>query len=129
MVTDLSTLYRSYIACLNQRDWSRLGEFVHEDVIHNGNSLGVAGYRRMLERDVAEIPDLVFHVEMLVSEAPYVASRLIFDCRPVGTFLGLQVNGRRVRFAEHATYAFRAGRIREVWSLIDKAAIEAQLAP
>jgi SnoaL-like polyketide cyclase len=35
--------------------------------------------------------------------------------------------GRLVIFAENVFYQFRSGRIEEVWSVIDKAAIEAQL--
>ena len=49
-------------------------------------------------------------------------------CAPRGMFLALPVNGRRVIFAENVFYQFRDGRIVEVWSVIDKAAIEAQLA-
>jgi predicted ester cyclase len=81
----------------------------------------------MLERDFEEIPDLRFNIELIVYEAPHVASRLRFDCRPKGLFLGLPVNGRRVVFAENVCYRFRGEQIVEVWSVIDKGAIEAQL--
>jgi predicted ester cyclase len=37
------------------------------------------------------------------------------------------VNGERVTFAENVFYRFRSGKIDEVWSVIDKAGIEAQL--
>ena len=56
-----------------------------------------------------------------------VAARLRFDCTPAGAFLGLPVNGRRVSFAENVFYRFLRGKIVEVWSVIDKTAIEAQL--
>ena len=49
------------------------------------------------------------------------------DCRPKGLFLDLPVNGKRVVFAENVFYQFRGGKIAEVWSMIHKAAIEAQL--
>jgi predicted ester cyclase len=124
---DLSDVYRGYIACLNGQDWARLAQFVHEDVCRNGQRLGLQGYRQMLERDFREIPDLRFDIELLVSDPTHVASRLRFDCAPAGTFLGLPVNGRRVSFAENVFYRFRGGRIEQVWSVIDKAAIEAQL--
>ena len=62
-----------------------------------------------------------------MAEPPYVASRLLFDCSPKGIFMGLPVNGRRISFSENVFYAFSGGRIRSVWSVIDKAAIEAQL--
>src|SRR4029077_21102001 len=123
----LADLYRGYIACLNRQVWPNLHQFVADDARHNGRPFGLAGYRAMLGRDFAEIPDLNFNDERLVCEAPYVASRLAFDCRPKGLFLGLPVNGRRVVFAENVFYQFRDERIAEVWSVVDKAAIEAQL--
>jgi predicted ester cyclase len=81
----------------------------------------------MLERDFEEIPDLHFKIELLIADPPYIASRLAFDCSPKGTFLGLAVNGKRMSFTENVFYQFREGRIVQVWSVIDKAAIETQL--
>lgn len=124
---DLSDRYRNYIACLNKQDWPKLGQFVHDEVIHNGRRVGLSGYLAMLERDFDEIPDLHFNIQMLISDPPYIASRLRFDCTPKGKFLGLPVNGKRVSFSENVIYEFRSERIVEVWSVIDKAAIEVQL--
>jgi predicted ester cyclase len=125
--TALADLYRDYIACLNRQDWPNLHRFVADDARHNGRPFGLAGYGAMLERDFAEIPDLKFNIELLICDPPHVASRLQFDCRPKGLFLDLPVNGRRVNFAENVFYRFRDERIAEVWSVVDKAAIEAQL--
>ncbi|QOZ68630.1 ester cyclase [Bradyrhizobium arachidis] len=124
---DLAGIYRAYIGCLNRQDWPALGQFVHDDVAHNARPLGLSGYRAMLEQDFREIPDLRFNIEMLISDPPRIAARLKFDCTPVGTFLGFAVNGRRVSFCENVFYEFRDGKIRQVWSVIDKTAIEAQL--
>jgi predicted ester cyclase len=124
---DLSAIYRNYLDCLNEREWASLGQFVDDDVIHNGRPIGLSGYRQMLEQDAADIPDLRFVIELLVTEPPFVASRLRFDCRPRHTFLGLHIGGKRITFAENVFYAFRDGKIVEVWSVIDKSAIEAQL--
>lgn len=125
---DLSSLYRRYIDCLNARDLDRLEDFVHSDVHYNGIRIGLSGYRAMLQGNYRDIPDLRFHIQLLVADASTVASRLHFDCRPVGRFLDLDVNGRRVSFSEHVLYEFEDLRIRTVWSLIDKAAIAHQLA-
>jgi predicted ester cyclase len=125
--TALADRYRAYIACLNRQDWPNLHRFVVDDARHNGRPFGLAGYRAMLERDFEAIPDLRFNIELMVCEPPHVASRLRFDCRPKGSFLGLPVNGRRVNFAENVFYRFESDKIGEVWSVIDKAAIEAQL--
>jgi predicted ester cyclase len=126
-VIDLADVYRDYIACLNGQDWPKLGQFIDDEAIHNGRRVGLSGYREMLERDFDEIPDLYFNIRMLVCEPPYIASRLAFDCTPKGTFLGLAVDGKRLSFTENVFYEFRAQKIVEVWSVIDKAAIEAQL--
>ncbi len=125
--TDLSDVYLGYITCVNAQDWSRLGQFVDDDVHHNGRKLGLSGYRDMLERDFSEIPDLQFNIQLLVCEPPRIASRLLFHCMPGEEFLGLPVNGRKVSFSENVFYEFREDKIMRVWSVIDKAAIEAQL--
>ena len=104
-----------------------LKRFVDDDVEHNGKRLGVSGYRTMLEKNFADIPDLHFNIELLVVELPHVASRLRFVCTPRARFLDLDVNGVTVSFAENAFYEFHNGKIKRVWSVIDKAAIEAQL--
>jgi predicted ester cyclase len=116
---DLIDLYRGYIACLNRQDWQALGRFVDEDAQHNGRLFGLAGYREMLERDFSEIPDLHFDVGLVISDPPHIASRLIFDCAPKGTFLGLPVNGKRVSFTENVFYEFRGEKIWKVWSVVD----------
>ncbi len=124
---ELATIYRDYIVCLNAQDWPRLGLFVAHDVVHNGRRFGLDGYREMLENDFREIPDLRFNVELVTCDPPNVAARLAFDCAPVGEFQGLRVDGKRIAFAENVFYEFRDGKIAQVWSVIDKAAIEAQL--
>lgn len=125
--TELVVIYRNYIACLNNQDWSNLGQFVDVDACHNGKRIGLSGYRAMLESDFLAIPDLAFNVQLLTCDPPNVASRLSFDCTPRGEFLGLRIDGRRISFAENVFYEFRNGKIATVWSVIDKAGIEAQL--
>jgi predicted ester cyclase len=127
MTSNLADIYTDYIACLNAQDWENLDLFVHREVIHNARHLGLQGYRSMLEADYRDIPDLRFEVGFLVVDPPKLAARLAFNCTPAGEFLGLAVNGARIAFAENVFYAFEDGRIREVWSIIDKQAIEAQL--
>ena len=128
MSDNLSDIYRNYIACLNGQDWPRLGLFVDDDVTYNARRIGLPGFIQLLEKDFREIPDLHFNVQLLISDQPYIASRLRFDCTPVGMFFGLPVNGKNVSFCENVFYEFRRGKILNILSVIDKAAIEAQLA-
>ncbi len=125
--SELADIYRGYIDCLNRQDWDNLGRYVADNARHNGHLLGLFGYRDMLINDFEQIPDLRFNIDLLVCEPPHVASRLAFDCSPKGRFLGLDVNGRRIRFAENVFYRFENGRIVDVRSVLDNMAIEAQL--
>ena len=125
--TSLCDLYRAYIDCLNRRDWEKLGQYVDDEVEHNGRSLRLSGYRDMLVKDFEDIPDLRFNVQLLACSPPLVAARLAFKCSPKGKFLGLNVNGQVVSFAENVFYEFKLSKIASVWSVIDKTAIEAQL--
>jgi predicted ester cyclase len=124
---DLSSVYQGYIACLNKQDWENLAQFVGDDVTYNGKLIGLSGYRDMLVKDFDQIPDLHFNIHLLISDSSGVASRLVFDCAPKGIFLGLPVHGKRVTFSENVFYEFQGEKIQNVWSIIDKAAIEAQL--
>ena len=124
---ELATTYRDYIACLNAQDWTHLAQFVAHDVVHNGRAFGLSGYRAMLENDFLEIPDLRFEVEQVTCDPPNIAAKLAFDCTPKGEFQGLAVNGRRVRFSESVFYELHDRKIAQVWSVVDKPAIEAQL--
>jgi predicted ester cyclase len=127
--TLLPDLYRRYIACLNGKRWDELGHFIDDNVKHNGRAFGLAGYREMLVNDYAAIPDLHFHIDLIVCQAPHAAARLLFDCTPKGIFLGLRVDGRMISFAENVFNKYRDTRIVSVRSAIDKAAIEMQLRP
>jgi predicted ester cyclase len=124
---ELRGRYQGYIDCLNRQDWRHLGDYVAEKVQRNGEAVGLAGYRTMLEGDFAAIPDLFFKIDFLVSEPPYIAARLIFDCTPKGDLFGLPVNGKRVSFTENVFYRFSDSKIETVWSVIDQAAIAGQL--
>ncbi|MVA22035.1 ester cyclase [Agrobacterium vitis] len=127
MTTTLADLYQGYIDCLNAQDWDNLRNYVGTEVAYNSELIGLDAYRQAREREFREIPDLHFEVRILVSDQRTVASRLEFDISPSGEFLGLLVNGKRVKFCENVFYEYEGGKIVRVWSVLDKAAIEAQI--
>lgn len=126
-VVELSQIYKAYLDCLNAQAWDHLGDFVAEDALHNGRPFGLAGYRAMLVQDYRDIPDLQFVAEKIICQPPTLVARLRFDCSPRSKFLGLHVDGRKVSFFEHVIYEFAHDKIREVWSILDKQAIEKSL--
>jgi predicted ester cyclase len=123
----LEQRYLAYIAALNERRFEDLVHFVHDELTYNDKPMTRRQYKDLIAGDVAAIPDLVFHVGMLVVAGDAVGCRLIFNCTPEHEFLGLPPNGRRIAFTEHVFYQFRDRRIANVWSLLDRDAIERQL--
>ena len=73
----------------------------------------------MLEQDVDDIPDLRLDTELLVTEPPFVASPLRFDCSPKHTFLGSHISGKRIALTENVFYTFRGEKIEALlpWKL------------
>jgi predicted ester cyclase len=123
---DLRRRYLDYLAVLNERRFDDLVEHVADDLTYNGSPMTRTDYRDLLERDVAAVPDLTYVPGLLVVEGDRVACRLDFDCTPVGTFLGIEAAGRRLRFAEHVFYRYDGPRFVEVRSLIDRDAVRRQ---
>lgn len=124
---ELSAIYNAYLDCLNHQDWDQLGNYVADHVTYNGQCIGYAGYLHARQNEFRTIPDLHFDAQLLIVNETTVACRLHFNITPSGDFLGLPVNGQRISFAEHVFYEFADGKISKVWSVLDKAAIEAQL--
>jgi len=127
MNSDLLLVYRDYLACLNERRWDDLGRFVAEEVVYNGEWIGLSGYRAMLQADTDAIPDLEFIPDILLADDRVVSCRLFFQCTPQQAFLGFEPTGGRLSFPEHVFYAFDNRQIVEVWSVIDKETIRQQL--
>jgi steroid delta-isomerase-like uncharacterized protein len=126
-VNELRTHYKNYIKCLNERRFGNLDDYVAEDVTYNGLKHTIDDYRNMLIGDTTSIPDLFFDIVVLVIENNHVAARLGFRCTPQREFLGFRPNGKLISFSENVFYNFTNGKIAEVWSLIDRHAIEQQL--
>jgi predicted ester cyclase len=125
---ETETHYRRYIDALNNRLVADLGAFVHEALTYNGGPMTRFDYQNLIAGDIAAIPDLYFDIHLLVVDRDQVACRINFNCTPRGEFLGLRPNGKAISFCEHVFYRLRDGKIYEVWSLLDRPAIAAQLA-
>jgi steroid delta-isomerase-like uncharacterized protein len=123
----LESHYRAYLAALNERRLDDLVHFVRDELTYNGETMTRRQYQDLIAGDIAATPDLFFDADIVVATDDRVACRIVFDCTPRDRFLGFTPNGNRLHFAEHVFYRFRDGRIAEVSSLIDRAAIAAQL--
>jgi predicted ester cyclase len=124
---DVEHQYRGYLACLNERRFDDLPEFVQNPVRHNDRTLHITKFQDLLRRDAAEIPDLHYGIERLVVHGEQVACRIRFDCTPAASFRGIPATGQPISFVEHVFYRYQDGKIAEIWSLIDMDAVRAQL--
>lgn len=123
----LEARYLAYLDALNDRRFSDLEGFVHDELTYNDEVITRQQYADMIAADTRAVPDLRFDVRLLLTDEDLVACRLWFDCTPTGRLFGLEPTGRRISFGEHVFYRFRAGRIAQVWSLIDSDAVATQL--
>ena len=126
---DLETLYRAYLDALNERRLDDLVLFVKDELSYNCETMKRRQYQDLIKADIAAIPDLIYDARIIVASGDHMACRLVFDCTPRRKFLGFSPNGERLSFADHVFYHFHDSRIVAVSSLIDRAAIEAQLRP
>ena len=125
---EITTFYDKYISCLNSRKLIGLGQFVNETLIYNEKAIHLKDYQEMLAQNFRDIPDLYFKIDLIIAGENEIASRLNFNCTPIGSFMGIEVNGKTVSFSEHVFYRLTNDKISEVWSLIDKDAIREQAA-
>ena len=121
--------YRHYIACLNRGELKKLSDFIHASLTYNGKETTLKDYKNSRLAERKAIPDLVYHIELLVTDEHTIASRLHFDCTPVKEFMGINPTGNRVVFSENVFYKLRQGKISDVLSLVDIDAIREQLTP
>jgi len=126
---DLREHYLSYISQINagQCGSGGLSKYVHEGVVHNDSRpMPVDDYAQIIIDSQADLPGLLFEVDMLVVEEAHddqrgpgdgsVAARLklTYSPEPLTT----------ETFFEHVFYRFEGGKIRRVWSLLDGAGLK-----
>jgi predicted ester cyclase len=123
----LDAFYRRYNDVCNAHDFSRLGEFVAEDVHVNGELQGLDGYIAGLQAVVAAFPDYRWDLRHLLVDGSWVAAHFIDAGTHRGAFLGVAATGRSVTTQEFAFYRVDEHRIREVWVTADDLSLREQL--
>lgn len=124
---DLRDLFHRYIAALNSHDFHRLSEFMHEDLIVNGQPMTRDEMVAVLEGHVDAVPDLMWRPQDLAIDGNQVAARFYNKGTPVKEWLGAAPNGATVEYVEHVFHKVRDGRFGEQNFLLDTAAVRQQL--
>jgi predicted ester cyclase len=126
--TEIRDIYSRYIDAVNARQFDRMAEFVHDQMILNDQPISRDDYvATMREVLLDTMSNFLWTLDDLVIEDSRVAARLTGTGTPIKSWFGHAPSGRSVTFREDAFYRFRDGRIEQVWVLLDAQGIERQL--
>ncbi len=128
---DGKKLVHDIFGMINSGDYSRVRDLIHEDYIDHGTPLGeVRGPKGFLELSrlfAAAFSDIHNEVDLLISEADMAAWRVIFTGVHTGELMGLPPTGKKISFQGYNFGRMQDGKAIEHWTLIDTAALIAQL--
>jgi predicted ester cyclase len=120
--SQLEELYRSYLACINERtlatDWDK---FVQPQVTYKGTPLTLDIYRQNMQGVLTAIPDLFVDLHTIIADekTQRVAVRLEATGTVPSSLAGVESTGTQGKFAEHLTYQIVDGKISRAWSIAD----------
>jgi predicted ester cyclase len=123
----LESFYRRYNDVCNAHEFSRLAEFVADDVQVNGERQGLDGYIAGLQAVVTGFPDYRWDLRHLLIDGCWLAAHFIDTGTHQGTFLGIEGTGATVTTQEFALYRVHEQRIHEVWVTADDLSLREQL--
>jgi predicted ester cyclase len=113
----LEQKYLAYIAAINKRPFTGVGDYIHPTVTLNEDSMPLANFEKLLSDDIDAAPDLHWELAMLLVDDgnERVGCRIEFRCTPTsGEFMGRKVKGT-VKCMEHMFYQYRDGKIATVY--------------
>lgn len=123
----LKELYQHYVKAANAREFDVIAELIHEQVTLNGVLHKREDVLFSLKAITDAIPDLVWHIEDLLTTEERIAARLRDTGTPTSRWFELEPTGAAIEFTEFAHYKVRDGRFAEMWFLMDVAAVAKQL--
>lgn len=125
--TKLHDFFQRYIAVLNTHEFQRLADFMHDELMVNGEPMTRDQMIAELKAHVGAVPDMVWRVKDLVVQGNRVAAHLLNRGTPVSQWLDAAPTGAAVEYAEHVFHKVRDGRFSEQNFLLDACAVRKQL--
>lgn len=116
----------------NQGNVKAADELIAADMVLRNPPLVVEGletYKKSMVGFHTAFPDLHFTVEDLVAQGPKVLVRWSLTGTQQGPFQGRPASGKRVAITGMSLFRLEAGKIREIWVNMDRAALAEQLGP
>ena len=124
----LEAFYRRYNGVCNAHEFSRLVDFVANDVQVNGERQGLDGYITGLEAVVSAFPDYRWDLRHLLVDGAWVAAHFVDTGTHRGPFLGIPATGRKAAMTGTTIFRFGDnGKIVEGWWQYDRLGLMVQL--
>ena len=123
-------LVRRRVEAINTGDFEALGEVLAPDVItHYGSDAAVHGLEALggLLAGFSAFSDLIVTIDDLAVDGDRVGARYTSRGRQQGQFLGIANTGASVEFGGAGIHRIEDGKIAEVWTVDDWAALTRQL--
>ncbi|WBC03075.1 ester cyclase [Micromonospora sp. WMMA1976] len=125
---ELRDFYLRYVELANKREFTRMADFAHEEVIMNGTPVKTADMVAEFYKHVEAVPDLHWEIQDVVVEGDRIAARLVDTGTPVKEWNGLTPTGKSVAFTETAFYRVQDGKFKFMSYLMDTDSVRRQLA-
>ncbi|KAI1841659.1 hypothetical protein JX265_009326 [Neoarthrinium moseri] len=119
-MANMETIYRAWISSINDRRWDDVVQYMQPTYAHGSTDMISLNHQQFTayHKHVLEVfgPDCSFTADAVVAdaEAGCIAARCLAEVTLVQPFLGLQPNGKRVRFFETQFVWFEDQRVREL---------------
>lgn len=131
---DGTEIVRRYIDLMNQRDFDGLEAVLTEDHVWHAvaagvDRRGVDGFREVIERYTASLPDMVMTIHHIFGDGRMVGVRLTHAGTHTedGGWARLAPTGKPLEFVMHLHARLEGDRIAEVWETWDRAVMNEQL--
>lgn len=116
---DLANVYRSYIEAILSHDIESMSRYVSDEVVHNGQLLGLEGYKDLLKRNIVDTGTTI-EIKRLITDHDHVAALLVFTTKEqTRELVAVKLDGNPFSYSENVFYDFKDDKIIEVHSLVD----------
>ena len=100
--SDVREVFERYIDALNDHDFDRMTEFIHDELVENGRPVTRDDVIAELKGHGAAVPDFTWRVQDIANDGDLVAARLFNKGTHTKEWLGVAPTGTTLEFAEYA---------------------------
>lgn len=124
---DLRDFYDRYIEALNNYEFDRMDEFVHDEIVMHSEPTTRAALVAQLHSITDAVPDFHWETQEIAINGESLAVRLLNTGTPTKEWLGAAPTGKRIEIVEYAIYRVRDGKFLHMSAVHDADALQKQL--